>query len=299
MGKTSIQWTDRSVNPLRVGRGHYCQKISPGCANCYASRFQPRVGNPVFGGTSSPLPVIDPGHEQFWLDEDKLDEVRRRKVPTKWFWCDMTDMFGSWVPDEWIDRCFQAMVATPHHTHQVLTKRPERMLEYVRNRWGAFDGTGYHRMPNIWLGVSVEDQQRAEERIPLLLKVPAAVRFLSVEPLLEDLGTLNLIGISWVIVGGESGSGSRPCASQWVRRVVEQCMAAEVPCFVKQLGANVEWDGFQGGYMGGPSNCWPKGTKTVNEGRSFRVWLTDRKGGEPSEWPEDLRVRQFPAAVSA
>src|SRR5262245_53283923 len=133
MAETSIEWTDHSINPIRArtadGVGHYCQKVSPGCANCYASRLQPRFGMPEFKGTGDP-----PGDRERFLDESKLAEVLRRKKPTRYFWCDMTDLFGAWVPDEWIDECFSVMGATPQHTHQVLTKRPERMLAYMRTR---------------------------------------------------------------------------------------------------------------------------------------------------------------------
>lgn len=365
MGTTSIEWTNRSINPIRYGRGHYCQKISPGCANCYASKFQPRVGNEQFGGVSSKhphfrctcgadrtgpsaeahavncfanKPQTQYGHQALWLDECKLQEVLRRRTPTKWFWCDMTDMFGDWVPDEWIDKCFAVMALTPQHTHQVLTKRPERMRRYVADRahlgprWlvqskmidiSGDTAKGYLSddspqskdiawpLPNIWLGVSVEDQQRADERIPLLLQTPAAVRFLSCEPLLGPVDltrglvcpkcngsevideqhdfctekvTCPCMGekpIHWIIVGGESGPNARPMDIAWARSIVEQCKAAGVACFVKQLGADAR-DG-----TSDPENQY------------VRLKLIDRKGGEPEEWPEDLRVREFPEVIGA
>lgn len=233
-----------------------------------------------------------------FLDTSKLEEVLRRRKPTKYFWCDMTDMFGDWVPDEWIAACFGVMAATPHHTHQVLTKRPERMLEWFR--WaglGALDrcacladdmlatlprpqralsfapGRGIQEwpLPNVHLGVSAEDQQRADERIPLLLQCPAAVWFVSAEPLLGPLGLARLFPSAhgkrndkfWVIVGGESGPGARPCDVEWIRAIVRQCRDAGTRAFVKQLGS----------------------LSTCNH---------DRKGGCVGCWPSDIRVREFP-----
>lgn len=141
MGETSIEWTDRSVNPIRARNkrtgavGHYCELYSSGCAHCYASNFQPRFKLPKFHGKQPPQPLTPDERGcisvndqlEVFLDTDVLGEVLRRRKPTKWFWCDMTDMFGWWVPDEWIDRCFAVMALTPQHTHQVLTKRAERM----------------------------------------------------------------------------------------------------------------------------------------------------------------------------
>lgn len=152
MAETSIQWTDHSINPIRARlksdprkAGHYCEKVSPGCANCYSSNMQKRFGTPAFGGASGvQLNAVD-----LFLDESKLHEVLKKKEPTKYFWCSMTDLFGKWVPDAWIDRCFATMALTPQHTHLVLTKRPERMKEYLLNggdddgllmRWGETAG---------------------------------------------------------------------------------------------------------------------------------------------------------------
>ena len=296
MSKTSIGWTDHSINPIRAKKdgatGHYCEKVSSGCANCYASAMQGRVFKmPAFPGHAKP----NRENVEVYLDESKLQEVIRRKKPTKFFWCDMSDMFGEWVPFEWIDKCFATMALTPQHVHQVLTKRPERMAEYLQsNRLGLFSEAaltlgfnsnfelldwclkaqppkyqGYWPLPNVWLGASVEDQKAADERIPHLLRCPAAVRFLSVEPLLGDIdfdkatcptharenlsrdGTFcNECGldgwsgelahpdllelIDWVIVGGESGEGHRPMDMAHFESVCEQVIGAGVPLFVKQ-----------------------------------------------------------------
>lgn len=328
MGVTSIEWTDRSVNPIRArnkrtgAAGHYCEKISHGCTHCYASNFQPRFKMPTFPahGTSARLtlpmangdsvPVAD--EIEMFLDQSKLQEVLRRKVPTKWFWCDMTDMFGSWVPDEWISACFQTMGMTPQHTHQVLTKRPERMRDFVSkfvNRPGRDPARMGEVDPNIWLGVSVEDQPRADERIPLLLQTPAAVRFLSVEPMLGpiDLRQAHMTSkklpnwpaptrVDWVIVGGESGHGARPFNIAWARSIVEQCKSAGVPCFVKQLGAvpiihcgqcGKDIGRIRGGWV---DACGPTHAALIAESKR----IIDRKGGDLDELPEDLRVREFP-----
>jgi protein gp37 len=299
-----------SINPIRArlietgAVGHYCELDSTGCKFCYSANLQKRFGLPVFGGGQL--------REKFelFLDEGKLQEVLRRRKPTKWFWCDMTDMFGRWVPDEWIDRCFEVMERTPQHTHQVLTKRAERMRQYLNWRYDTReDGPGYRIPPrNVWVGVSVENQEQAERRLPLLLDSPAAVRFLSCEPLLAAVNiTLWPIKerLHWVIVGGESGHKARESHIAWHRRLRDQCIDAGVAFFEKQLGrhpvidqptpdqARAKIDGiFE----------WPDGTRFGNPfyglGRydlNGRVaHLKDSHGGDMDEWPDDLKIRQFP-----
>jgi protein gp37 len=148
-------------------------------------------------------------------------------------------------------------------------------------------------LPNVWLGVSVEDRKHGLPRIEHLRRTPAAVRFLSIEPLLEDLGEINLDGIHWVIVGGESGSGARPFDVAWARSIRDQCRAANVPCFVKQLGAHVIWDG-----NSSPGEHWPTGTKHEDTRLGhWRARLSDKKGGAIGEWPEDLRIREMPKGL--
>lgn len=272
---TSIEWTEKTWNPVRG-----CTKISPGCKNCYAETFAER-----WRGI--------PGHayEQGFdlrLVPEALDVPLRRRKPTMYFVNSMSDLFHEDVPLDFIAAVFGVMAACPQHTFQVLTKRPERAREFFL--WlDEQDGTPgwacYHKAieigvdpgqacgastwrDHVWLGVSVEDQRRAMERVPALLQIPAAVRFLSCEPLLGpvELGTSLLEGgVRWVIVGGESGGGARECATTWVRDLVEECQRWGVPVFVKQLGA--------------------KPTQP----------LQSRKGNDPSEWPEDLRVREMPA----
>jgi protein gp37 len=250
---SAIEWTDATWNPVRG-----CKKISPGCKNCYAETFAERwrgvPGHPYEQGFDVRLV---PG---------KLDEPLRWKRPRKIFVNSMSDLFQEDVPFDYVDRVWAAMLLSPHHTHQVLTKRadlmhaylscePDRLFPSTSLRYtrvleasrefraarprllsiGISDPV-HHPAPWIWLGVSVEDRKYGLPRIDHLRETPAAIRFLSIEPLLEDLGEIDLRGISWVIVGGESGAGARPMRVEWVRSIRDQCEAAGVPFFFKQWG---------------------------------------------------------------
>lgn len=303
MSETSIEWTDRSINPIRTslnGRtGHHCVKVSAGCKNCYSSKLQPRFGLPAFDA------VVERKGVEHYLDYGRLEQVLRRRTPTKWFWCDMTDLFGGWVKNEWISTCFAVMQATPHHTHQVLTKRPERMISWMNSyqtpdrvrlegerlaaRYGWCHAHEDRPWPldNVWLGTSAEDQSAANQRIPLLLECPAPVWFVSMEPLLDRVRLAEVPGLNragsagrdildrlWVIVGGESGPRARPCCIEWIGQVVNDCERADVACFVKQLGSR-SWEADPNGPMG----------------------LRHPKGGDINEWPESLRVRQWPKSM--
>ena len=223
---TGIEWTHvpgyrgETWNPVRG-----CVKISPGCKNCYAETFAAR-----WRGV--------PGHpyEQGFdlrLVPEKLDEPLRAAKPRAYFVNSMSDLFQDGVAFEYISRAFQVMASTPRHIYMALTKRAERMSEYMR--WG-YPCDRPWPFPNVWLGVSVEDRKYGLPRVDVLRTIPAAVRFLSVEPLLEDFGDIDLIGIHWVIVGGESGRKSRPFAVEWAQRIVAQCREQGVPVFVKQPG---------------------------------------------------------------
>ena len=207
------------------------------------------------------------------------------------FVCSMTDLFGEWVTDDMLDRIFAVMALCPQHTFQVLTKRPERMRDYflrIPDRWAGVgrNPTWSSPLPNVWLGVSVEDQRRADERIPELLRTPAAVRWISAEPLLGSINVswwltkgIDLLTrqpgprVNWVVVGGESGPGARPFDIQWAREIIRASMNAGVPVFMKQLGSH-------------PYNSAAYPLKSII--------MRDRKGGDPEEWPEDLRIREYP-----
>jgi protein gp37 len=216
--RSTIEWTDATWNPVRG-----CTKISPGCAHCYAETFAER-----FRGV--------PGHpyEQGFdlrLIPEKLAEPFKWASRRRVFVNSMSDLFHEGVPDEYILRVADVMKAANWHTFQVLTKRSERMAELLRTRL-RFAA----ELPHIWWGVSVENRKHGLPRIDHLRTAPAVVRFLSVEPLLEDLGVIDLNGIHWVIVGGESGHGARPMHADWVRSVRDQCQAAGVKFFFKQWG---------------------------------------------------------------
>jgi protein gp37 len=216
--RSAIEWTDATWNPVRG-----CVKISPGCKHCYAEKFAER-----FRGV--------PGHpfEQGFdvrLVPHKLDEPLRWHSPRRIFVNSMSDLFQEAVPDEFIAEVGLRMQAAHWHTYQVLTKRHDRMRDLLCGRL-AWLG----RLPHVWFGVSVENRPHGAERINALRETPAAVRFLSIEPLLEDLGRLDLRGIDWVIVGGESGPGARPMAEAWVLNIRDQCAAASIPFFFKQWG---------------------------------------------------------------
>ncbi len=315
--KSGIQWTDATWNPIRG-----CSIVSPGCTNCYAMKQAHRMnhaatpGRPREGAYYGLTKMSSGG--PVWTGEvrevpELVELPLRWRKPRRIFVNSMSDLFHESVSIDFIVKVWEVMAATPQHTYQILTKRAGRMRGLVgemEQTW-MHGGTRFRRdgspipwpLPNVWIGVSVEDQKRAEERIPDLLQTPAAVRFVSAEPLLGPLkfhplnvrdskygmdraaGIYALRGVyqlpdchssephpklDWVIVGGESGPRARPCEVEWIREIVRQCKAAKVPCFVKQLG---KW-------VRGPNKS--------------RVSLTARKGEDPDEWPEDLRVREFP-----
>mgnify|MGYP002620207676 CR=1 FL=1 len=322
--KSPIEWTDATWNPI-VG----CDIVSPGCTNCYAMDMAARIEAMSAGlgrhthyeGTTRRVKG-----KAVWTGRLALAPERIRSEPLRWkrprmvFVNSMGDLFHEHVPDEWIDRVFAVMALTPQHTYQVLTKRSARMREYVNGLYErAMDGeTNFARdvvghceglnaifgrtkwpFPNVWLGVSCERQQEADERIPDLLATPTAVRFVSAEPLLGPIDFTDVAGkvpeygstpahgtdvltphnrilrpqIDWIIVGGESGPGARPMVLGWAKDIVRQCKTAGVPVFVKQLGAE-------------PTN---------REGERC-PHIKQKKGADVSEWPAELRVREWPHA---
>lgn len=308
--KTSIEWTDVTWNPVRG-----CSLVSAGCANCYAMKQAHRFSQPghPYEGLTELGPQGPRWTGKVTLVPDALDEPLHWKKPRRIFVNSMSDLFHEDVPFDFVHWVFSTIRKTPHHTYQILTKRPDRMRQFMaeylvpRERLGW--GKGFYS--HVWLGVSIEDQETADARIPILLETPAAVWFVSAEPLLgptsfrwatwDSWKDLNgnrrrvvdqhdgLRMLNWVIVGGESGPGARPCDVAWIRTIKEQCQEGGVPVFVKQLGskpfavegsrAAQEWSAL--GATAVMDDCGGIHTK-------------EKKGGDMAEWPEDLRVREFP-----
>lgn len=258
--KTGIEWTGSTWNPV-VG----CEKVSQGCKHCYAKMLHDMRHKAYLEGKKVPMQYAQ-SFEVVQLKPERLDMPLHWKKPRMIFVDSVSDLFHEDVPDEFIGQVFGVMSKTPWHTYQVLTKRAERMLDVVK-RVHAIAGI----LPNVWLGVSVEDQKSANFRIPFLLKAPAAVRFLSCEPLLAQVNLTELLyeangdtvfdndvqipwryidalrgyydndhqtSIDWVIAGGESGPEARPMHPEWARSIRDQCQTAGVPFFFKQWG---EW----------------------------------------------------------
>lgn len=214
MSTSKIEWTEATWNPS-VG----CKKVSSGCANCYAETMARRL-----------QAMGTPGYEngfEFRILPERIDAPRFVKKPTKYFVNSMSDLFHEKMPFEFLDKVFLTISETPHHTYQILTKRELRLAQYFAKR----------DVPsNVWLGVTVENR-REKRRIDVLRSIDAPIRFLSVEPLLEDVGKLDLTDIHWVIVGGESGPGARPMKKEWALNVQSQCDEQGVAFFFKQWGA--------------------------------------------------------------
>ena len=212
--KTSIEWTERTWNPT-VG----CSKISSGCAHCYAEVMAKRLQAMGVKGYENGFSLT--------LLPDRLKEPTKRKQPTVYFVNSMSDLFHEDIPDSYLLQVLTVMRLASHHTFQVLTKRAERMAEFFNK---------YQVPNNVWLGVTVEDRVYGLPRLHALRRISAAVRFVSIEPLLEDLGEIDLTGIHWVIVGGESGPKARPMRSEWVLNIQRQCDEHGIAFFFKQWG---------------------------------------------------------------
>ena len=322
---TSIEWTDATWNPVRG-----CSRVSRGCERCYAEGTARRFAGP--GQPYEGLVRLDAKGKPKaqWNGEvrflpERLAEPLRWRRPRRVFVNSMSDLFHEALAFEQIAAVFGVMAASPRHTFQVLTKRPERARAFFRfmmagqsehgpseaiacgihaANHGAdvdyFGITSPWPIPNVWLGVSVEDQATADERIPALLQLPAAVRWVSYEPALGavDFSRVKVPDapsppshatvlhafrgfgsrLDWIVVGGESGHGARPFDLAWARSTVAACREAGVPCFVKQLGA---------------------AARDVSRGYfpNSELRLRNRKGGDMSEWPEDLRVREWPEVI--
>lgn len=383
MATTSIEWSDAVWNPVSG-----CTRASAGCDNCYAVKMTHRLSLMGQAEKYGGLTVLNGKGERHFngvvrTHEDALTIPLKWRKPRKVFVNSMSDLFHRDVPFEFIDKVFAVMALTPHHTYQVLTKRPERMAEYfapherprpmvtmpqgkrapapshLSSRFtreemvvlaaGEFLPDDAPRgvmasmkwpLPNVWLGTSVENQAAADERIPHLLKCPAAVRFLSCEPLLGpvDLAAVRtdqghgsqvdclgnvyydgrlqndafdiMLKVDWVIVGGESGSNARDYRMEWDLAIERQCRAAGVAYYRKQLGAHPlldyytqdeslrEWalSGRHRVLVPCRSGWYEHHTRDgqPRPGSVIAPILRDKKGGDWSEWPEDLRVREFP-----
>jgi len=320
VAESHIEWTDSTWSPI-IG----CSRVSEGCRFCYAERAAIRQVQGRYTGLVKSTSDGPRWTGEVRLVEKDLDLPLRWRAPRRIFVNSMSDLFHEKVPDEWIALIWGVMMLAERHTFQVLTKRPERMRSWLsrmdvaecirsafyhlgdarpRRHNGAFGGA------HIWLGVSVEDQKTADERIPLLLATPAAVRWVSYEPALGPVnftnlkdGTFNALdgidfeaigdirdigilgkgqperGLGWLVVGGESGPGARPFDLAWARSAIAQCRAAGIPVFLKQLGARPV----------SPEPCC-----AIDCDCGLHHGFRDRKGGDPAEWPEDLRVRDYP-----
>jgi protein gp37 len=215
MSARKIEWTEQTWNPVTG-----CTKVSPGCKHCYAERMALHLQATGAAGYAGGFALT--------LREDRLGQPLERDKPTVYFVCSMADLFHEDVPDPFIDRVLAVIRRTPRHTYLLLTKRAERLPDFFASR----------SVPaNVWLGVTVEDRRHGLPRIEHLRQVSVRVRFLSVEPLLEDLGPFDLSSIGWVIVGGESGPDARPMRKEWALSVRDRCAAAGVNFFFKQWGA--------------------------------------------------------------
>ena len=212
--QSRIEWTEQTWNPT-VG----CTKISPGCRHCYAETMARRLQAMGVRGYENGFRLT--------LMPERLSEPLERRKPTVYFVNSMSDLFHEKVPFDYIRQVFDVMARAPQHTFQVLTKRAERMAKFC---------AGITVPPNVWLGVSVENRKHGVPRIGILREIEASVRFLSIEPLLENIGEIDLTGIHWAIVGGESGPKGRPMKREWVDSIKLQCDSAGVAFFFKQWG---------------------------------------------------------------
>lgn len=333
--KTGIEWTDATWNPIRG-----CTPVSSGCKNCYAAAVAKRFSGP--GQPYEGLVRINAAGERtddwngqvHFIEKHLLDPLSWRK-PKRVFVNSMSDLFHENVSDEQRNRIFAVMALCPHHTFQVLTKRPERMLAYMteacteegglrigRAAAALFHGTSlrdrhlslaeqaavsnqfeWKELNHVWMGVSDEGNQH--QRIDILRQVPAAVRFISAEPLIFDPGTVDLTGIDWVIVGGESGTGARPMEPDWARSLRDQCQAASVPFFFKQWGEWAPYDAYRDGDYTHKWFMYPDGRRLRYDmpnpdGLDMRDWTAIARPGKKAagalldgrEWKQFPEVRQ-------
>ena len=317
---TKIQWTNKTWNPVTG-----CTKISPGCTNCYAERMAIRQAwmeckNAKRKTKYINVVTIDKQtrgwNGKTFCDESALEIPLKRKKPTTYFVCSMGDLFHESVPFEFIDKVMQTISCYPQrHIFQVLTKRPERMAKYFKCLYAGLtkfhDGKEFQwPFKNLWLGVTAENQEMADKRIPILLQIPAAIRFVSIEPCLEDINLTELDdpnericlingltgnsindlcevpyykGLDWVIVGAESGPKARYCPLKNIRSIVNQCKDAGVKCFVKQIHM---WKAKT--YSGYELLQYEENAKEIDS-KLKRVLVKDI-----NLFPKDLQIREYP-----
>ena len=249
--KSKIEWTDATWSTQRG-----CDLVDDTCKKCYAKRFSER-----FRGVSGN--AFEHGFD-FRLVPENLEMPLHWKQPRKIFVNSMSDTFHRDAPDEYIIRMAEVMAEADWHTYQVLTKRSERMRDLLNSKL-KFAA----HLPHIWWGVSCGNRKNGIPRIAHLQATDVAVRFLSLEPIIEDLGELDFSGIHWVIIGGESGPGSRPFFVDWARDLIRQCRRQKVACFVKQVGH-----------------------RPVVDNNPLKIYSL--KGGNMADWPKDIRVREYP-----
>lgn len=313
---SGIEWTEATLNPIAG-----CERISPGCVNCYAEKMAKRLAAMGQAKYQGVLDEHGRWNGRINFDENALELPLRTRKPTIYFVNSMSDWCHHRVPSSFRDKMLAVAALTPWHKYIFLTKRAGEQRDYMEDCHDgvtrAVDVDDYKfawPLPNVILGVSAENQQYADERIPLLLETPVACRVVSAEPLLGGIdftpffrarkadgkgprqyvqldGKMQCIShiddgddpkLSWVIVGGESGPDARFCQIEWIRMIVAQCDLSGVSCFVKQLGKHPQ-------YL---AQGEAPGSSVIRH-----LQIRDQKGGNPDEWPEDLRVRQFPALL--
>jgi len=320
--KSKIPWTESTWNPFRG-----CMDASPGCKNCYAKRMAARnLPGHKSPTTGEPFAIMTSAGPRWTgkveLIESQMDIPLRWRRPRRIFVNSMSDTWHKGFLYEQVADVVETTMAAPQHTYLFLTKRPALAREFWDKFYSQYNkaeldaetmddcaGRTHRAWPpapfrNVWMGASAEDQQRFDERVEHLRATPAAVRWLSLEPLLVPIDLKGkLDGIHWVVVGGESGPGARPCDIQWIRDIVRQCREAGVACFVKQLGASPvigacrqhHWD------FGGAIGRVARFSALDKAKPSSGLWLihfVDRPGADPAEWPLDLRVREYPPCQS-
>jgi protein gp37 len=305
---TAIEWADDSWNPIRARNiatgvvGHYCVKVSPGCKRCYAERLQIW---PI--GSGIRYAAQDRHLVEIFLDEKVLEQPTSRRSPRDIFPCSMTDLFLDQHPDDWLAKIFDVMYRTKQHRYLVLTKRAERMRDFIVGSHGA--GNNAFAFGNVWFGISAENQEEWDDRAPFIDDMTRLGfnTWASFEPLLGEVNC-RLWRVQWAVIGGESGPGARAARVEHIRRLLRHLEYLKIRPFVKQMGSYVvdrNDAGFDGCVPGSwplrADGCDPDVTHDIHgyienyQGADCRIRLVDRKGGDMAEWPEDLRVRMEPA----